>query len=758
MEECIQGLLQKFKEELFSTVDICTYVSASAYDTAWLAMIPRAEDPSRPMFPQCLEWILHNQKQVGFWGDELTIDFIPSTLACMVALKTWDVGLDNIHKGLDFIHGHMEKLLLEVQGNTPRWFAVVFPGMLEHAWSKHLELFPQGLPHVLKSTFIERQRILETKEVTIHAYRPPLIYYYEALPSTYKMENCMEVVRHLSADGSLFQSPSATASAFMDTKDKRCQDYLESMVQRCGFSVPPTYPIDEELIKLCVVNRLERLGLDEQFQDEIDKVLLDVYRKWTGRTTAPIGVYISPLQFYKDCVAYRLLAMHGYSVSPSSFPTLLDHENLVSHVKQCHDNYFLSNLLNVYRASELLLSGMGQQNINACTRILLEKEISRENISVATNLKQEIEYELNLPWLARMDHLEHIECIERGEASDMWTGKAWFRISCLNDKMLLTLAKENIAHRQSIYRSELKELQGWARDNGVSSIGFGRERTVYCYFGVACTAYHPCLRAVRMTSAKNGILLTIIDDFFDFKGSMDELTCFTDAVERWDGEGLHGVGKVLFNALNDLINDTATQAFPIQGRDVTEHLQDMWCEVIRSWLQEAEWSKKDYKPSIDEYLRVAGISTAVQTTVLPSLYFVGPIISEEMIHHPDYIKIAELVMISARLLNDLETYQKESKEGTPNLVLLFMQGHPERKIAHAKAYIAEIFDRTKKELLEHVLINDKNCVPKSCRKIHLIAVKIFQMFYNSTNRFDSPTAMIQDINKAIYEPLCMQVK
>lgn len=85
------------------------------------------------------------------------------------------------------------------------------------------------------------------------------------------------------------------------------------------------------------------------------------------------------------------------------------------------------------------------------------------------------------------------------------------------------------------------------------------------------------------------------------------------------------------------------------------HVQ--WCEVIRSWLQEAEWSKKDYKPSIDEYLRVAGISTAVQTTVLPSLYFVGPIISEEMIHHPDYIKIAELVMISARLLNDLETYQ-----------------------------------------------------------------------------------------------------
>lgn len=39
----------------------------------------------------------------------------------------------------------------------------------------------------------------------------------------------------------------------------------------------------------------------------------------------------------------------------------------------------------------------------------------------------QIEHELDLPWLARVDHLEHRGCIERGEASDIWTGKAWLR-------------------------------------------------------------------------------------------------------------------------------------------------------------------------------------------------------------------------------------------------------------------------------------------------------------------------------------------
>lgn len=82
-----------------------------------------------------------------------------------------------------------------------------------------------------------------------------------------------------------------------------------------------------------------------------------------------------------------------------------------------------------------------------------------------------------------------------------------------------------------------------------------------------------------------------------------------------------------------------------------------WCQVIKSWLQEAEWSRKDYRPLIDEYLRVATVSTAAQTVVIPSLYLVGPSISEEMIHHPDYTKIVELLMISARLLNDLRSYQ-----------------------------------------------------------------------------------------------------
>jgi geranyllinalool synthase len=43
-------------------------------------------------------------------------------------------------------------------------------------------------------------------------------------------------------------------------------------------AVPATYPMDGELIKLCMVNQVFRLGLAEHFIEETEKVLAQVYR------------------------------------------------------------------------------------------------------------------------------------------------------------------------------------------------------------------------------------------------------------------------------------------------------------------------------------------------------------------------------------------------------------------------------------------------------------------------------------------------
>ncbi|XP_019238889.1 PREDICTED: cis-abienol synthase, chloroplastic-like [Nicotiana attenuata] len=78
-------------------------LSPSSYDTAWVAMIPSRNSVKQPCFPQCLDWILENQREDGSWGlnpshSLLVKDSLSSTLACLLALRKWGVG-DNLVQG-----------------------------------------------------------------------------------------------------------------------------------------------------------------------------------------------------------------------------------------------------------------------------------------------------------------------------------------------------------------------------------------------------------------------------------------------------------------------------------------------------------------------------------------------------------------------------------------------------------------------------------------------------------------------------------
>jgi len=85
-----------------------SFLSSSPYNTAWLAMIPDPHQHDLPMFKGCLNWVLQNQNEEGFWGDydhdedEMSnkVECLASTLICMTMLKKWHVGSPLIEKGI----------------------------------------------------------------------------------------------------------------------------------------------------------------------------------------------------------------------------------------------------------------------------------------------------------------------------------------------------------------------------------------------------------------------------------------------------------------------------------------------------------------------------------------------------------------------------------------------------------------------------------------------------------------------------------
>jgi len=86
--------------ETFGKIEL----SPSSYDTAWVAMVPSRYSMNQPCFPQCLDWILENQREDGSWGLNpshplLVKDSLSSTLASLLALRKWRIGDNQVQRG-----------------------------------------------------------------------------------------------------------------------------------------------------------------------------------------------------------------------------------------------------------------------------------------------------------------------------------------------------------------------------------------------------------------------------------------------------------------------------------------------------------------------------------------------------------------------------------------------------------------------------------------------------------------------------------
>ncbi|KAM7249592.1 hypothetical protein ACFE04_031370 [Oxalis oulophora] len=200
-------------------------------------MVPDSNTPTQPMFVECFNWILDNQKEQGFWGDVdkrglPTIETLPATIACMIALDKWNEGSNKQDKGLSFLEANLEKLLTQHSESFSRWFVIVFPSMMALLSSVGLGFrFSDRSNLPLMNLSYNRAQILQREEIFDENHYIPLASCLEALPpSSY---DHVDIIKNLNSDGSLYQSTSATAQAFMATGNADCLTYLQSVVHRC---------------------------------------------------------------------------------------------------------------------------------------------------------------------------------------------------------------------------------------------------------------------------------------------------------------------------------------------------------------------------------------------------------------------------------------------------------------------------------------------------------------------------------------------
>jgi len=724
-------------------------VTPSPYDTAWVAMVPLPGSGLQgPCFPQCVQWIMQNQHGNGSWGINEFVQsankyILLSTLACVIALKKWNVGPEHIKRGLQFISRNFS-IVMDAQIATPIGFNITFPSMLSLAIGMGLEFHVNEthIGSILHLRDMELNRLAGEESCGKEAY---LAYVAGGLVN---MLDWNKVKKYKRENGSLFNSPAATAAALVHNYDDKGLQYLNLLVSTFDGAVPSAYPLDIYCL-LSLVDTLKRIGISRHFSREIKSILDKTYSFWLRRDEEIM------LDVTTCSMAFRLLRMNGYDVSSDE----LSHVAKASTFHDTLQGYLndTKSLLELYKASKVRLSEneLTIENICYWSGCLLTEKLNSDEMQ---NLPifGEVEYALAFPYYAIVEPLDHKRNIEHFNFGGSEMLKTTSLTCCVNQD-LLDLAVRNFSLSQSVYQDELQHLESWEKGNRLDQLDFARKTLRNCYLSAVATISPHELSDARMACAKTIELTLVVDDFFDVGGSMEELQNLILLVERWKDHPkvklYSDKVEVVFSALYTTVNQLGAKASALQNRDVTEHVVEIWLVYLRSLMTEAEWQRSQYVPSVEEYMKNAIVAYAINPIMLTTLYFVGQNHWESIVKEQEYIELFTLMSTCGRLLNDTQTYERECGDGKLNSVaLLVIHSGDSVSTEQAKTELEKSIASYRRQLLRLVIRQD-GVVPQTCKELFWRFYKTSHLFYFQTDGFTSPKEMLGALNALIYDPI-----
>ncbi|XP_048558941.1 acyclic sesquiterpene synthase-like [Triticum urartu] len=492
--------------------------------------------------------------------------------------------------------------------------------------------------------------------------------------------------------------------------------------------------------QLSMLDVLEKIGISRHFAGEIKSVLDFTYSRWLQRDEEIM------LDTETCAMAFRILRMNGYDVSSDSLSHLTEASVHLNDTRSLLELYKVSQVST--SKDELILDSIGSWSGR-----LLKEQLRSSKAQRTTPLLREVEHALDSPFYTTLDRLEHKMNIEKFDFME-------HQMLCLprqRNQDLLALGVMDFNTSQIVCQQELQHLESWVKDSRLNQLPFARQKLAYFYLSAAGTMLPGELSDARILWAKNGALTTVVDDFFDVGGSKNELENLTTLVEMWDKhEEIQYYSKhveIVFSAIYNSVNQLGAKASAVQGRNVTKHFVDIWQDLMRNMMTEVEWRESGYIPTPEEYMENAVVTFALGPIVLPALYFIGPKITEYTVRDTEYNELFRLMSTCGRLLNDVQTYEREYIDGKINSVsLLVHQSGGSLTIPEARKELQEPIDTCRRDLLRLVLKED-SVMPRLCKELFWKMCKTCYFFYYQGDAFSSPDEKVGAVDAVIHEPL-----
>ncbi|KAE9590443.1 putative ent-copalyl diphosphate synthase [Lupinus albus] len=621
-------------------------ITVSAYDTAWVALVEDVNGSGAPQFPSTLEWIAKNQNPDGSWGDSeifIAHDRIINTLACVVALRSWNLHPEKCEKGMVFFKENLSKIQNENAEHMPVGFEVAFPSLLDVARSLNIEVPHDS--HILNDILEKRNvKLARIPREMMHKVPTTLLHSLEGMSNL----DWKQLLKLQCEDGSFLFSPSSTAFALINTKDEKCLKYLNKAVNKFNGGVPNVYPVDL-FEHIWLVDRLDRLGISRYFQHEIKDCMNYVYRYWSEK-----GICWARNTNVEDIddtsMGFRLLRLHGHHVSANVFKQFERNGEFFCFGGQ--STQAVTGMYNLYRASQVMFPGeeILDHAKQFSAMFLREKQAANELLDkwiIMKNLPHEVAYALDVPWYANLPRLETRFYIDQyGGENDVWIGKTLYRMPYVNNKNYLELAKLDYNNCQALHLTEWGRIQEWYSESRLGEFGLSRKRLLLAYFLVAANIFEPERSHERLAWAKTTALLEIITTYLSDDAEMrkafvinfsDLLFNMQEHSTSWRNKTGHALAETLVSTIDQISSDILVS----HGLEIQYDMHHTWKKWLLSWQSE-----------VDKCVGEAEL--LVQIINLSS----GHWISKEQLFHPQYKRLLQL---TNTICHRLHCYQKDKE-------------------------------------------------------------------------------------------------
>ncbi|PIN17900.1 Ent-copalyl diphosphate synthase [Handroanthus impetiginosus] len=504
--DCIKNLLSSMDDGR---------ISVSPYDTAWITLIKDLKGLNIPQFSSSLEWISNNQLSDGFWGDEhffLAYDRLLNTLACVVALRFWNVHVDKSKKGIRFIKENICKLGDSNIEHMTCGFELVFPTLLQRAKGLGITGIPYDTPVIQEICAIRDRKMERIPIKTMHKVPTSLLFSLEG------MENLdwQKLLKLQAVDGSFLTSPSSTAFVFMQTKDEKCLEFIKNIVEKFNGGAPNAYPSDV-FGRLWAVDRLQRLGISRFFELEIKDCLSYICSIWTDK-----GVFSGRGSEFCDIddisMGFRLLRLQGYDVDPNVFRNFKNDNKFSCYGGQIVESP--SAIYNLYRASQIRFPGekILEEAEQFAYNLLQEKLESNQVLDewfISKHFPDEIRIGLEMPWYSSLPRvLTRFYLKHYGAADDVWIGKVLYRMPEVNNDTYIELARLDYSRCQTQHQIDWLYMQEWYENCNIQEFEITRKDLLRAYFLASATIFEPERSKERTAWAKSNIISKMIKSFF----------------------------------------------------------------------------------------------------------------------------------------------------------------------------------------------------------------------------------------------------